>query len=357
MNFICKISNTLIDKGDSVRIFFLESQINDLEPFMSLMSPQSFQNFIPVGVPFKAVFEENDLMEVFNFEDDKKTSETKSVLLNYLNEIALSKAQTSELNLLNHWSKELSFGKLNSLSDVWDRLNKSALYIDERGNFITAMIIREDAYQIALKHSNYEQSVARMLKTIKTDKYIKLKEHEDKMLQNEIDNYTPFFGTKKVVNVEVDIIVSEETIADDVKELEADGFRFNKEEIEGIVADLRKELGSHAKRYRMLETFIDQAFIDKEVESFKELIYGRTDTNAIKKDARGVNSLNHIIDRQIQKIAGYTNFEQSDWSIFVEAYSLENFFENSGFEFLPSRKAFPYFCPENKAFFETISKI
>lgn len=362
MNIICGLSKSLITKNNRVRVIFLKSQINGCEPFMNYMAPVVSQNFVPMGIAFKGKFIENEYREDIVFDIDKeKESMVLDVFLKEVNEMALSYVEIEEKNLHNHWSTDASYGEMNSVEDVWGRVNNSSLYIKssskKQNNFITAMVVLESAYQVMLNNCELDNLNKRVEAALSDSEYLKHKDFIQKSNEDIVATHKEKLGETIPVKTQVEILITKERAEKDIQHC-IDKFKMKDvDEINELREKICKDIGKIAVRFDMIDTIINEDFINKISIEFKELFSGEREINLIKKATYCPNSDNFILGLQISKIAAFTNFDKSDWAEFVEAYAIEDLMRWAGLEFLPSRRMYLGESIENKQLFKDLSEL
>lgn len=366
MNFICSITHTLIKKNDNVRVFFLESHNDPVFPFMNYNQPEAIGHFKPLGVAFKAKFEDNDHNEYFTFDLDKKNSPIVSTLLDYINEKLLTKEDAVKNNLISHNSKEINWNKIDSLEELYNRSRDQSVYLSKTYKdvfpFISVMVMHESAYQLMIKHADFENALKKLKKLQLKNDFIEHQEFIKNILNKQKKELEELRGKKhKAMKLET-VIVDEEIVKECLKRIE----KFKKSNDPKMVEaynkakkELYSEIGTEKEIRLFRERFVDQEYIDVFLtDLFKDLVGINNKENEILKEAgNSVNSQNYILSKQVESLQISNQWMESNRNYILKTYLIEFFMYQAGLEFIPSRRHYQYRTIKNKDFFQELTQL
>lgn len=366
MNFICSITHTLIKKSDPVRIFFLESHKDPVFPFMNYNQATSTGHFMPMGCAFKAKFADNAHNEYFTFSLDGKDSPLVKGLLDYVNKKLLSKEDAEKDELLSHNSRDLIWGKIDTLEELFHRCRDQSVYFekDHKGEtpFVTVMVMHESAYQLMLKHGDIENAVARYQKAAQSEDFMKKKQFEKKFLKARREEIEACRGKTHNAMKEETVIVDEaifEECLERIKHFKESDNPKMRAAYDKSVEELREEIGTEKTMNLFRDRFVDEAYIDWYMEdTLKDIIrMGDYENQALKEAGYSANTHNFVASKQTDCIRLSKQWKKENWLPILEAYLLEFFMTHNGYEFLPSRRQYPYRGIANKAFFKEMTEL
>jgi len=363
MNFICAISKTLIKKSQNVRVFFIESKMDNLYPFMNSMSASVSDNFSPLGVAFKAKLVDNEYDESFSFNLDSKDSSLKDVFLNYINEKTISKEDAEKQGLLNHWSKDIEWNEMKSLDEVFNRVVKSALYFEknhaDKNNFVTAMIVHEKVYNLMLKHGNIKEVISSFKKGLKSSDFLEYQSKINSSFQRILKDLESHLGNYHMAIEKETVIVDEEIIKVKLEEfshLKGSKNLENQQIYKALEKECRAMLGETHKLSLKKERFVDEEYVQKHYIDFKIDFSGSKENELAKESSNCINSVNFLNETQMKRVCA-VDFKKENWSQILESYLIELMMEIGGLEYLPSRRQFLNNEIINKDFIKEMSDL
>lgn len=365
MHFICSITHTLIKKNDTVRIFFIESHNNPSFPFMNYHAPTSTTNFKPLGCAFKAKMVHSDHNEYFTFNMDGKESPAVDCLLNYINKKMMSKSEAKEANLLSHHSKNITWGYIDSLEELFVRCNTQSVYLKnnrEYKPFVTAMIMHESAYKTILKHSDMEHSLDLYKKKTKEEDYIQNKEWIENFIQKEREMIEGLKGQTHEGFMEETLMYDQATFEHMMKEIahfkDHENQKYRDSYLK-IKEEESKKIGTEQTVNIRRERLVDDEYIEFFMKDTIEHMYkiNEREATAFKEATYNFNSDNYLATLQISNLFIHDKFKKSEWLPIFESYLIEIFLTYNGYEFLPSRRHYQYQQIKNKAFFKELTEL
>lgn len=366
MHFICSITHTLIKKNDNVRVFFIQSHNNPSFPFMNYHAPTSTTNFVPLGCAFKAKMAHTEHNEYFEFAMDQKKSPVVDALLTYINEDIISKSEAKELDLLSHHSRDIAWGKIKSLQDLFIRCNTQSVYFKKNHNdvnpFVTAMVMHESAYKTIIKHSDLDNALKIYDKKTKEDAYIENKNWIDTFIQKEREMIESLKG-KTHKHILKETLMYDESIFDILMDDISHYKNHSDVKYRNIYKELeeeeRKKIGTkqtiNIRRERLVDDQYIQLFMDDTIQHIQSI--HEREAKAFKESTHNYNSENFVATLQISNLLINEQFKKSQWLPIFESYLIEVFLTDNGYEFLPSRRHYEYQQIKNKAFFKDLTEL
>ena len=355
MNFICAISKKIIKKNNNVRVFFIKSKLKSMFPFMNSLTPESTGNFVPLGVAFKAKLIETERDEILDFTLDGKKSDLKDVFISHINKNAISKEAAKEKDLLNYKSEDIEWDNMDTLNNVFNRVLNSALYLKD-GEFVTAMIVQESVYKLMLSQGNLERAIEHFKNKLNSEEFLEIKAKEKEAVKRHCDSIKSELGTYQTIVEEETVLVTEEIVQMQMKNIEYyknSEKKENREIYKSLEDESRQDIGKIKKLNLSRKRYMDEELINRECRERKLHLMGYYENKYLQDSAYCANSDNFLNKEQMTQVV-VLSFKKSNWLPILESYVVETMMKNSGLEYLPSRRQYLNTTIENKDFFQAI---